>query len=395
MVMKLSYAGRLGRRLLAQTDANQVLDFPDPVSGQTLAQAFANVTQQMRAGATSATVIPQPWFENVIGPQNGQSYTSYLVGNVGGLVYRGDFGDVVQFLSDTGAPANVGSAAQFSENTFYGNRGFSSYNALLLTLQKNLSHGLNFDFNYTFAHSIDNTSFFANSEGDTGIGGVGLICDAVRPRTCRANSDFDLNQIITADAVYQLPFGRGKMFLSSASTLMNELVGGWSLSGVNSWHTGYAWGTNSNAFVASYSNDAPGILVGQRSAVATKLQKLPGGGVNIFANKATAAAAYVGPIGFEIGPRNGLRGPKFFNVDLGLGKSFAISGDRVKANFRADAFNALNHPNFALPASNAYNGLDQQDITSSQFGNISYTVVPSGNLNNGARVLQLSLRVDF
>ena len=40
LVMKLSYAGRLGRRLLAQTDANQVLDFPDPVSGQTLGQAF-------------------------------------------------------------------------------------------------------------------------------------------------------------------------------------------------------------------------------------------------------------------------------------------------------------------------------------------------------------------
>jgi hypothetical protein len=310
-------------------------------------------------------------------------------------VQRGDFGDTVQFLSDTGAPLNVGSAAQFSENSFYGSRGFSGYNALLLTVQKNLSRGLNFDFNYTWAHSIDNTSFFANSQGDTGIGGVGLICDAVRPRLCRANSDFDLNQIITADTVYQMPFGRGKTFLATVPTWTNEIIGGWSLSGVTSWHTGYAWGTSSNAFVASYSNDAPGILVGQRSAVATKLQKPAGGGVNIFANKANAAAAYVGPIGFDIGPRNGLRGPKFFNADLGLAKNFPIYGDRVKADFRADAFNALNHPNFALPASNAYNGLDQQDITSSQFGNISYTVVPPGNLNNGARVLQLSLRVEF
>jgi Carboxypeptidase regulatory-like domain len=399
MVMKLSYAGRLGRRLMAQTDANQVLDFPDPVSGQTLGQAFANVTQQLRNGATSATVVPQPWFENVIGangPQDpGTSYTAFMVANVTGLVYRGDFGDVVQFLSDTGAPLNVGSAAQFSENTFYGNRGFSSYNAMLLTVSKNFSHGLNFDFNYTFGHSIDNTSNFANSQGDTGIGGVGLVCDAVRPRTCRANSDFDLNQIITADAVYQLPFGRGKAFVSSPSTWLNEVIGGWSLSGVSSWHTGQAWGTNSDAFVASYSNDAPGILVGQKSAVATKLQKPASGGVNIFANQTLAQSAYVGPIGFDIGSRNGLRGPKFFNADLGLGKAFPLYGDRVKANFRADAFNALNHPNFQTPASNAYNGLDQQDITSSQFGNISYTVVPSGNLNNGARVLQLSLRVDF
>lgn len=398
-VMKLSYAGRLGRRLLAQTDANQVIDFPDPVSGQTLGQAFANVTQQVRAGATASTVVPQPWFENVVAPTGsqaaGQSYTSYMVANITGLVYRGDFGDTVQFLSDTGAPLNVGSAAQFSENTFYGNRGFSSYNALLLTVQKNFSHGLNFDFNYTFGHSIDNTSFFANSEGDTGIGGVGLVCDALRPRTCRANSDFDLNQIVTSDAVYQLPFGRGKTFGSSMPTWANELAGGWSLSGVGSWHTGQAWGTNSNAFVASYSNDAPGILVGQRAVTATKVQKPAGGGVNIFANQAIAQSAYVGPIGFEIGERNGLRGPKFFNADLGLAKMFPLYGDRVKANFRADAFNALNHPNFALPASNAYNGLDEQDITSSQFGNISYTVSPPGNLNNGARVLQVALRIDF
>ncbi len=199
--------------------------------------------------------------------QGGQSYTSFLVENIGPLVERGDFGDTVQFLSDTGAPLNVGSAAQFSENTFYGSKGFSSYNAMLLTVQKNLSHGLNFDLNYTWAHSIDNISFFANSSGDTGIGGVGLICDAVRPRTCRANSDFDVNQYITADAVYQLPFGRGKMFLGTTSTWVNELIGGWSLSGVTSWHTGQAWGNNSDAFVASYSNDAPGILVGQKSAV--------------------------------------------------------------------------------------------------------------------------------
>jgi hypothetical protein len=56
----------------------------------------------------------------------------------------------------------------------------------------------------------------------------------------------------------------------------------------------------------------------------------------------------------------------------------------------------LNHPNFALPAENGYNGLDQQDITNSQsFGQISTTVVPPGNLNNGARVLQLALRLEF
>jgi hypothetical protein len=399
MVIKASYVGRMGRRLLAQTDANQVLDFPDPVSGQTLAQAFGNVTQQLRAGATASTVVPQPWFENVIAPNAGlpagETYTSFLVANFGPFVQRGDFGDSVQFFSDTGAPLNVGSAAQFSENTFYSNGGFSTYHGLLFTLSKNASHGLHYDFNYTYSHSIDNVSFFANSAGDTGIGGIGLVCDYVRPRECRASSDFDVRHYINSDATYELPFGKGKAFGGTAPVLLNEFIGGWSLSGLASFHTGFPWSDDANAFVASYSNDAPGLIIGPRKYLATSIDKLPGGGVSNFASQANAQAAFEGPIGFSIGPRNALRGAHFFNLDTGLGKTFPITSERVNLNFRADAFNVLNHPNFDLPSENVYNGLDEQDFTNSTFGQISYTVVPPGNLNNGARVLQLSLRLEF
>jgi len=399
MVLKLSYAGRLGRRLLAQADANQILDFPDAASGQMLSAAFAAITTQIRAGADPSTLAAQPWFEHVLAPGTGAAAgfannTQFLAAEFEGLVHNGDFGDFVQALSNF-TPLNVGSAAQFSENSFYTSKGFSSYNAMLVSLQKNLSHGLQFDVNYTWAHSIDNVSFFANSSGDTGIGGVGLICDDIRPRECRANSDFDINNYVTADVTYQLPFGRHRAFLSAIPWWANEAIGGWDLSGITDWHTGLAWGTNSNAFDASYSNDAPGILVGPKSAVATKLQKLPGGGVNIFGNQAAARAAYVGPIGFQIGSRNGLRGPGYFNEDLGLAKTFPLSSELVNLKFRADAFNAFNHPNFGLPQSNSFNGYDQQDFTSTTFGTISNTVTPPGNLNNGARVVQLSLRLEF
>ncbi len=395
MVLKVSYAGRLGRRLLGQEDVNQVLDFPDStgLSNQTLAQAFASVTQQLRAGATASSIIPQPWFEDVMGA----GYTSFLVTYFGPFAQRGDFGDTVQFMADTGAPLNVGSAAQFSENTFYGNKGFSSYHALLLSLTKNMSHGLRFDFNYTFQHSIDNISFFANSSGDTGIGGIGLVCDVIRARECRANSDFNEKSIITSVVTYQLPFGKGRMFLNNVPFWANEFVGGWDISGITSWHSGQTWGTDSNAFVASYSNDAPGILIGPKSAVKNHLMKNPGGvaGVNMFASQANAAGAYEGPIGFQIGARNGLTGPRYFDEDLGLGKTFPVWDDKVNLKFRADAFNAFNHPNFTIPSNNVYNGLDQQDITNSTFGNTSYTVEPSGNFNDGARVLQVSLRLEF
>jgi hypothetical protein len=307
---------------------------------------------------------------------------------------RGDIGDFTQGISYN-VPQNIGSAAQFSENSFYTNKGSSSYNALLVSLQKNISHGLQFDVNYTFAHSIDNTSFFANSQADTGIGGVGLVCDDIRPRECRANSDFDETQFITADFTYQLPFGRHRRFASNAPIWLNELIGGWDISGISDWHTGQAWGTNSNAFDASYSNDAPAILIGSKSNVATHVTKLPGGGVNIFANSVAAQNSYEGPIGFEIGARNSLRGPRFFDEDLGLAKLFPIHGDRINMKFRADAFNVFNHPNFTIPIENGFNGYDNQDVTNPAFGQITYTDTPPGNLNNGARVLQVSLRLEF
>jgi hypothetical protein len=409
-VFKLSYAGRLGRRLLAQADANQIIDFKDPSSGELLSNAFAAITTQLRAGANPASLAAQPWFEHLVTPglgvanpvrdSNGNitqafaNNTQYLAYTFSGLAQNGDFGDFVQALSNFTA-LNVGSAAQFSENTFFTNKGFSTYNGMLVSLQKNLSHGLQFDVNYTFSHSIDNVSAFANSQGDTGIGGTGLICDVVRPRECRANSDFDVTHYITADETYQLPIGRHRQFFATIPLWAEEAIGGWDISGITTWHTGQAWGTNSDAFDASYSNDAPGILVGPKSAVATHLNKLPGGGVNIFASQSAAQSAYVGPIGFQIGARNGLRGPRFGNQDLGLAKTFPVYKDSVNLKFRADAFNVFNHPNFGLPSENTFNGLDQQDTVSNTFGQISNTVEPAGNLNNGARVLQLALRLEF
>jgi len=174
------------------------------------------------------------------------------------------------------------------------------------------------------------------------------------------------------------------------------LIGGWSISGVVDSHTGFPWQTASNAFVASYSNNAPGILTGNRSLAATHLTKLPTGGVSSFKNAAAAADQYTGPVGFHIGSRNDLRGPGYFNADMGLAKNIPVYGEKVNLKFRADAFNVLNHPNFSIPSENVFNGLDEEDIQRGKgFGQISYTVTPVGNLNNGARVLELSLRLEF
>ncbi len=402
MILKVNYVGRLGRKLLAQEDANQVLEFVDPKSGEKLSTAFASITQQTRQGIAPQNLTVQPWFEDVFTTPFPGSYatnTANIAAGISGYVFNGDFGDFAQSISSY-VPANVGSAAQFSENSFHDNAAFSNYDGLLVTLQKNMSHGLNFDFNYTWSHSIDNLSFFANSQGDTGIGGIGLVCDAVHPRECRASSDFDLRNNFTTDATYQLPFGKGRMFANSEPGWVDEVIGSWDVSGIAEWHGGYPWSGESNAYVASYSNDAPPIFIGtNRAAVQTHLTKNPswlGSGVSDFSNAVTAAAQFEGPVGFQIGPRNSFRGPGFFNADFGLAKNFPVYKEAVNLKFRADAFNALNHPNFEVPAENQFNGYDNQDFQDGTgFGQISFPVIPSGNENNGARVLQLSLRLEF
>ncbi len=397
-ILKTNYVGRLGRRLLGQADANQLIDFPDQASGQLFSNAFGNITRQVRAGADYTTVTPQPWLENVVFPGIGQSMgfasnTALLTYSYGGLVSNGDFADFTQALSANELiNDNVGMGSQFSENTFYTNKGFSSYSGLLTSLQKNVSHGLQFDLNYTWSHSIDNVSIIANQGAS---GGYGFICDARNLRVCRGNSDFDVANYISGDFTYSLPFGRGRTYGASSPFWLNEVIGGWDLSGLTSWHSGQAYSTVSNAFVAGYANDAQAIFDGVRPNIAEHHHKNADGSVTIFADPAKALGSFTGPVGFTIGSRNNLRGPKYFLQDLGLAKTFPVVSDKVNLKFRADAFNAFNHPNFDVPGG-AGNAPDAQvDITSGVFGQIVNTTGPTGLTFGNARVMQFSLRLEF
>ncbi len=397
-ILKMNYVGRLGRRLLAQADANQLIDFPDKASGQLMSQAFANITQQMRS---TGTVTPQPWFEDMLSPGVGPAFgfnnnTELVAYGFDPLPYRGDFADTIQGLASLNVyggyfppnnyvfPSNVGMGSQFSEFTYYNNMGFSNYHGLLVTLHKNAGHGIQFDLNYTFSHSIDNVSVIANSPA---IGGYGFICDVLRPRNCRGNSDFDVTQYFNGQFVWELPVGRGRQFAATAPFWMNEIIGGWDLSGVPVWHTGNTTFATSNAFVAGYANDAPAILTGNIADLQSKVHKAADGTVWAFKKSDNSYVNdFAGPIGFNIGSRNNLRGPRYFNLDLGVQKTFPILSDnRLNLKFRCDAYNALNHPSFSTPDS--MNNLDITE-TSGTFGVLNSTA-------STARVLQGALRLEF
>jgi hypothetical protein len=396
-LLRIAWASRLGRRLLGQTDSSQLVDFPDKASGQLMSQAITNMELQLRAGANPAKLPAQPWIENQAGPGYGgppvvqnpngsttvyPNYTSLFADQgLGSLLAIGDFGDTIQGLSPN-LPYNVGMGAQFAENTFYTNKGFSTYNGLLVTIHQNVKHGLQFEANYTWAHSIDNVSLIANSGA---LGGYGFICDALRPRLCRGNSDFDITHTFNGYTTYALPFGRGRSFANHLPLGLEELLGGWDVSGIVRAHSGVAFGTSSEAFVAGYANNAPAVFNGDSSAVLRSVHKETGG-LFLFSNTNKAVNAFGPPTGFNIGSRNNLRGPKFFNLDAGLAKSFVLWPDKgLNLQFRGDAFNILNHPNFLSPTNNS----SYDDIQSpSNFGKLTA-------MNGGARVLQLGARVQF
>jgi hypothetical protein len=386
MVMDLNYAGRLGRRLIAQADASQLIDFPDPTSGQLMSSAISNLEKQARAGATYQTVTPVPWFENVVLP--GVGAANGFPNNTGLVLYyedtllkRGDFADTIQSLAGFGIlPSNVGLSSQFAGNTFITNKGFSSYNGLLLSLSKNTSNGLEFHFYYTWAHSIDNVSEPANYIASND--GYGYICDVLRPRECRANSDFNVNQRITGAFVYKLPVGRGRTYLSNAPKLVDEAIGGWSISGIPTFDTGFAINAFTDAYIAGYANNAPAIFNGRQADIAAHVHKDGSGAVQLFSNPALALSDFSAPTGFNFGRRNSVLSPSQIALDAGLGKDFPIVR-QIQLNFRADFFNVLNHPTFADTGATSVN-IDSP----STFGQISQT-------SSSQRVGQFSLRLEF
>jgi hypothetical protein len=403
MILKVNYVGRLGRRLLADADASQVIDVPDysGKSTQTMVQAFADLTKQTRAGADYTNVTSEPWFENNLGPHTKlplATKTARVEYFEQTLLYRGDISDAIQSLAGYSYydyhnnywPTNMGIPAQFGSNVYLTNKGSSNYHGLLLTLDKNMSQGLRFEFNYTWSHSIDNSSLSANN--NSLFSNTGMICDVLNPRACRGDSDFDVRQEISSNFEYALPFGHGKQFAANAPRALDEAIGGWSLSGLPAYRTGVAMTAYSDAYLSSFDNGDPAIFTGKRSDLRAKVNvdhtsntvyTFAGG----LAGANTVLSEFRGPIGLEYGQRNYLRGPGAFNFDAGLAKTFPILVDKLDLKFRADAYNVFNHPNFGTGNLNIV-------TNAGNFGQITGTLA-SSNSGNAARVAQFSLRLEF
>jgi len=395
--LEVDYYGRFGRRLITLADAGQFTNFIDPTSKQGEVAALTNLELQARAGVSPANVAVQQFLENQLPAATGLSCPALNAifgspfNNCTQLVYAANGSALSQsnllgaatFLTQTGLVApGVGFSPQFLSNYFLSNRAWSAYNAMIVTLRKRLSHNLQLDFNYTFSHSIDNSSQIAKNNGNPSVNALSSLCDVTNLNNCRGNSEFDLTHQIVATGIYSLPIGRGQWIGRNSARWLDEAIGGWQVSSIVTWHTGFAFPLTSNAQTTGFNTSAFAIFNGNQSALNVHVHTDPTTGfIQLFANPTATLAAFSPVTGMQIGNRDILRGPRFFNADLAVAKNFPLWSEKYKLQFRAEAYNAFNNVDFSLPSNANFNG-------GATFGQITGTSDP-------ARVLQFALRLDF
>jgi len=381
-ILEMSYVGRQGRKLFSQADVAQVLNFKDPTSGQFMLDAFNALQAQVQAGVPGASVTLQPWFENQIGAGGTRLMASN--GSLRQQVLRGDTSDALFLLFANGLlDANVGMSGQFGTNIYISNQGASSYDGMLVSLRKRFSHGLQFDANYTWSHSIDNGSSVVNT-----VSG-GLVCDLRDLRVCRGDSDFDIRHLFNANFIYELPFGRGRAFGSGVSGWVNQIIGGWEITGIFGARSGLPFSTTTTAFPVGFNFNSPAAQnLRNAPALRPTIHDDPRTGAIQFFRDPTVvfnpSSPTTGVLRFphhgEIGNRNFLRGPGFWNLDTALMKNWQMPwSESHSLQLRWEAFNLFNHNSFGLPA---------LGITGATFGQITTTA-------SAPREMQFALRYSF
>ncbi len=401
--LETAYVGRIGHRLMQQEDLAQPRDIVDPASHSDYFTAVRKLDTAVLAGTPETAVAPIPYWENLFGASSagpggaaGCSGTApgnptatqnmYDLMSCGFVHNETTFQQIIDGVG--GVPCFPGCitlggvtqttpqyfSSQFASLYSWRSIGNSAYNAGQILLRHAMSHGLQFDLNYTYSKSIDMGS---DAERIGNLGGPGdQIYDAWSPKLQRAISTFDTTHQINSNWVWELPVGRGRAAGSGFGRLADAVFGGWDLTGVLRWSSGLPF---------SIGNGAAWATNWDLAAFATQIGPTPtsrtttvDGTPNVFKDPATAVQSYRQDFPGEVGGRNTLRGPGYFDTDMGLHKSFKIT-ESQQLQIRWDTFNVFNSVRFDALTANT--GVDQ----ASAFGTFSQTLTLYRRMEFGAR----------
>ena len=279
------------------------------------------------------------------------------------LAYVGNHGVHLEgFLNANQRNPALGFARPFpnwpSDITAAVNEFFSNYNSLQVKYEQRFMGGLTLLNSFTWEHSLDNAS--ASLEGNTPS-----PQDANNLGADYAQSDYNLPIANSTSLVYELPFGHGKRFLSSANAFAQTVAGGWQLSVINTAQSGTPFNLTYNPNSAQQLS--PQISATYRGANEYRPNRVPGQPVTLGTkNRAanTGYVNYVNPAAFSLpaisvggvtqspfgnATRNPGRSPAFNETDLSVNKKFITPVEGLNIEFRTEFYNLLNHTNFYLP----------------------------------------------
>ncbi|UWZ83697.1 TonB-dependent receptor [Occallatibacter riparius] len=241
-----------------------------------------------------------------------------------------------------GNPAEGGEGATVSGTKSNGNM---TYNALQAVLQQQASHGLQYQVSYTFSKCMsDSTGYYG--AWNNALSASAYWQNVYDQRSEWAPCYYDATHVLSSYAVYDLPFGRGKMVASNINKAVDQVIGGWAVSPIVSFRTGWplpVYGAQDNS--GTFGRGARANCNGLPSITKTSI---PGVGVQWFTNSGQFTQPAPGTFGNCSPQLDGLRSPRYTDVDMSVHKNFPIT-ERFKLQFRTDFINAFNHTQFNAP----------------------------------------------
>ena|GEM_PF-1176036 len=296
------------------------------------------------------------------------------------IAYSGNHGvnlwrrtDINLYKQNTTTRPNAAFGSIYMEN----NNGFSGYNGLQVQYKQRIGKALNASANYSWGHVLDDVQ-------DQGLYSSNPQ-DVNNLKAERGNGSGDVRHNVNYSLNYQIPMGKGHLLFGNAPTVLQTLASGWNVNSLGIIRSGVTSsiamsGINSYGN-ANYTNQRPNVVAGVSPYVARTINS---SGYITYLNRSAWATPAAGTFGNE--RRNSIYGPNFVQFDMAAMKETHI-GERQNVQFRAEIFNAFNHPNFGFPNV-------AWTPTSATFGTISSTFGNTMGFGT-ARQIQFALKYQF
>jgi hypothetical protein len=276
--------------------------------------------------------------------------------------------------------------ASVTDNIFTG-QGW--YDALEAKLEKRFSHGLTFLASYTWAKALERGPF--GSGNSPSQEGGSFYQDPFNYNKWKFVTPYNRAQDLTVSYNYELPFGRNGMYGKNWSSVPNTILGGWVVSGISTFISGPPFTAKGNA--GSTDNGTPNLPSQVCSGKLSNPTIDKWFDTSCFVNPAPGSGGHWPNNVYGTEVPDTLIGPRFQNWDIAIKKNFPLRSETRYLQFRAEFYDAFNHPNFDIPTGSISVNAAHPDGSAAGGNQIKQVIQQAGGLK--AREMQFAVKLYF